>query len=148
MPKSFLLLLIRDMNGKRSKHSKICLFKQNDNEIKRVLKKLKKCLLENWKICFQLWPKWQFLITTMQLLLRAIQYSSIGVVLKTGEKSHYLFGNFYQLSLPECRNHNLRLTIRNVDSFGDSWPCEGEDVEGGEVRLQELVLLEVSRPRK
>ena len=40
------------------------------------------------------------------------------------------------------------LTVGNVDSGGYSGPCEGEDVEGGEVGQEELVLLKLLGPRQ
>jgi hypothetical protein len=40
------------MNVERSKHSKICLFKQNDNEIKRVLKKIEEMSFRKLKNMF------------------------------------------------------------------------------------------------
>ena len=56
-------------------------------------------------------------------------------------------GNRFPFNLCYCIKDSSRgLTVGNVDALGNSGSGKGQDIQGGEVWLQELVLLEGTGP--
>lgn len=42
----------------------------------------------------------------------------------------------------------VELTVWNVDSCWDATACEGEHIQRGEIRFEEAIFFERSRPRQ